>query len=627
MSGGDSCYFTQGLIFCLVLFVTAPAAAADYETPATSCPYNYAVQNGSCVKCGTWEYPLNDTCVAYPSTASKIGADLGRSISPGATAWVLVSSALLFLMTPGLAFFYAGLAGENTAINTLMMCFVSIPICTISWVLFGYSFSHSSVGSSGFGDGLWAGLAGVGKASSAAYAPGVPHVLYCIFQCMMSQLTPAIISGAVVGRMTFFSYCIFTLLWTTVIYNCIIHWLWSKTLDGSGNVVPLGWLADLGAIDFAGGAVVHISSGFGALAAALVLGERRNKDNATLNVPLVLQGASFLYFGWFGFNSGSALEADGTAAVSFINTHISASASVMTWLLLETATTRKQTPLGAAFSMVVGLVVITPGCGYVTPMASIAFGVIGSLCCFGFIVVKAKFFNVDDTLDAFACHGVGGVVGMLLTGCFASGKINGAFYGRPILLAYQLCAVVVTAAFSFVGTGCLLWILRKTVGIRVSEEIQDIGIDTVHTDEGPSARWQRNAVKQLSQNITKSSHGIGGKSSGGSGTSAASRSVNNGGGSSNKPLIPMTPLSGRRHLLTPESEKKLSFESRAEAAGVEVTTAQANSDTIGLAVSSIRSTTSSNQARHLPGPRHTSNRETPVTRTAQTSVMELGDFH
>jgi Amt family ammonium transporter len=502
------------------------------------CPYNNALLlNGTCVPCGTWQYPTSaGQCVNYASKGDKLGADIGRRIDSGDTAWMLVASALVFMMTPGLGFFYAGLAGENTAINTMMMSLVSIAISTVSWVLFGYSFAYSSLGNDSWGGGDWAALVRVGKSPSGSYGTGIPHVLFAVFQCMFAQVTPAIISGAVVGRMTFFSYCIFIFFWSTVVYNRLAHWMWCRTVNDQGHVVPLGWLGSLGAIDFAGGTVIHISSGFAALAAALVLGERRNKDTSAHNIPLVMQGASMLYFGWFGFNAGSALGANGLASVAFLNTHVSAASSILTWLILETIHKRTQTPLGAAFSMVVGLVVITPGCGFVTPMSAIGFGAIGALSSYGFIELKGRFLNVDDTLDAFACHGVSGVVGTLLTGCFATDStngINGAFFGNPLLLAHQLCAVVVSASFAFFSTAAILLALKYTIGIRVTEELEEIGIDTAHKDDRQLSRWQKNTVKQFSHNLSR----IG-----------------------ERPP-PTTASSGRRHLLTPAAEKKLSFES------------------------------------------------------------------
>ena len=497
-----------------------------------NCPYNYAqLPNGSCVTCETWQYPgPGGHCIAYPSHADKLAGDRAMPIDNGNTAWMLAATALVFMMTPGLGFFYAGLAGENTAINTMMMSLVSIAITTVSWVLFGYSFAYSSTGNGRFGSGDWAALQGIGKLPSPVYGTNIPHSLFAAFQCMFAQITPAIISGAVVGRMTFVSYCIFIFLWSTIVYNCLAQWMWSLTIQDNGNTSNLGWLRDLGAIDFAGGVVIHTSSGFAALAAALVLGERRNKDQDAHNIPLVMQGASLLYFGWFGFNAGSAGSAGGIASIAFLNTHISTASCILTWMFLETAHKKTQTPLGAAIAIVVGLVVITPGCGFVTPMASIAFGVIGAFACYGFLELKGRFLNVDDTLDAFACHGVGGVVGSLLTGCFATDSINGvngAFYGRPSLLGYQLCACVVSASFSFFSTAAILLALKHTIGIRVAEDVEEKGIDMAHVDQDQYTRWQRNTVRQFTQNLPRSGSSV---------------------------------MKGR-HLMTPAAEKKLSVTS------------------------------------------------------------------
>jgi Amt family ammonium transporter len=291
--------------------------------------------------------------------------------------------------------------------------------------------------------------------------------------------TPALISGAIIGRMSFLPYCLYIFLWSTFVYNVLAQWMWAFTLDDDGAVKPSGWLNSMGAIDFAGGSVIHISSGFAGLSAAFVIGRRKDTEIHPHNVPMVLQGASLLWFGWFGFNAGSAGAANGVAALAALNTHIAASACILTWMLIETLHKKTQTPVGAATAMVVGLVCVTPGCGYITPMASFAFGIIPAIFCY-FAIEFKRYLRADDALDAFACHGVGGMVGCFLTGLFATSEVNGvsgAFYGRPILLGYQVLSIVIAAAYSFAATAAILLFLKYTIGIRVSEDVEDSGLD------------------------------------------------------------------------------------------------------------------------------------------------------
>jgi Amt family ammonium transporter len=458
-----------------VMFITAAA-----ET----CPYNNAqFDNGTCMPCGGLQYPEGDHCVNYKSKKAKLAGDFAATLDTGNTAWMLASSALVMIMTPALGFFYAGLAGEENAINTMMMSIVSITIVTLSWVLFGYSFAFGP-GNGRFGSTDYVAMHNLGELISPAYGVNVPQVIYVAFQCMFAQITPALISGAIVGRMNFFAYCIYIFVWSLVVYNCLAQWMWSFTIDDNGVLIPNGWMNSMGAIDFAGGTVIHISSGFSALAAALVVGKRKQMSQVKPhNLPLVMQGATLLWFGWFGFNAGSAGAANGVACIAFLNTHVATCACVFAWLALETVHKKQQTAVGAATAMVVGLVAITPACGFVTPMASIAIGIVAAVVVYGSVFLKARFLQVDDTLDAFCCHGLGGVVGTFMTGLFAKKSINGvdgAFYGRGILLGYQMLAIVVSASFSFAASGAMLLILKHTVGIRASDEDQEQGMDTAH---------------------------------------------------------------------------------------------------------------------------------------------------
>jgi len=300
---------------------------------------------------------------------------------------------------------------------------------------------------------------------------------------MFAQITPALISGAVVGRMKFSSYCLFVLLWTTFIYDPLAHWVWAFDIDPETyEPRASGWIGVMGAIDFAGGLVIHISSGCSALAAVLVLGKRHNAGEKLKphNVPLVVLGASFLWFGWFGFNAGSAVAADGIAANAFITTHFATAVGFLTWIVLEAIFDKKASATGAATGAVAGLVCITPACGFVTPWASFFFGFFAALAVFGAIRLKERL-EFDDTLDAFSCHGVGGIVGAFLTGLFADPSINfatGAFYGNPILLGYQVASIVVAMAYSFFGTALILTLLKYTIGIRVDTESEIKGLDS-----------------------------------------------------------------------------------------------------------------------------------------------------
>jgi Amt family ammonium transporter len=462
-------------ICCLVLFASCVAVVC------ASCPNNHAQDpNGTCIACGTWEYPIDGVCSPYASRIEKLNADKSGSIDSGDTAWMLTASALVFIMTPGLAFFYAGLIGANSVINTMLMSLVSIAVISLYWILLGYSFGFGPDGNSGWGGTGAVAMQHIATLPSSVYTKTIPHAVFVSFQCMFAQITPALISGAIVGRMTFPSYCLYIVLWSAFVYSTLAHWMWSDFLADDGTVRPLGWLRVMGAVDFAGGVVIHTSSGFAGLGAAMVIGPRKNKEQKPSNIPLVMQGAALLYFGWFGFNAGGAGASNGVAGIAFLNTHISASAAVVTWMLIETLHKGTQTAVGAAVAIVVGLVCVTPACGFITTMAAVAFGSIGAACSYIFIEVKTRYLKVDDALDAFACHGIGGIVGSILLGCFATktiGGVDGAFYGRSELLLYQFIAVVCGASFSFVGTIVVLLAMKYTIGIRVSEEVEESCMD------------------------------------------------------------------------------------------------------------------------------------------------------
>jgi len=436
--------------------------------------------SGSIVTCDVSQYLDSDTneCVAYSSRGEKAGRAYDITIDSGNTAWMLMSSALVMLMTPGVAFFYAGLAGEDMASNTMMMSFVSMALVSIQFFAFGYSACFSS-------DGIfaWAGYNNVGAVASGTYGGGIPHILFAFFQTQFAMITPALISGGIVGRMKFGTYLLFILLWTSLVYDPLARWMWSLKLDDNWEITAMGWEGKMGALDFAGGTVIHVSSGFGALVAAVVVGKRYNHGEPTKphNVPLVMIGATLLWFGWFGFNAGSQGAADGIAAIAAINTHLAPCAGFLTWSALEFAVHKKFDPCGAISGAVAGLVAITPGCAFVYPWAAVIFGVVGAATGFGAVHLK-NVLRYDDTLDSFGIHGCGGFMGGLLTGLFATSDVNpaidgGAFYGHGMQFVHQLVSQCVAAGYSAVVTFLILMALKYTVGLRVSEDKEVNGID------------------------------------------------------------------------------------------------------------------------------------------------------
>jgi Amt family ammonium transporter len=386
---------------------------------------------------------------------------------------VLISTALVLLMVPGLAFFYGGLVRSKSALNTMLMSLGALAAVSVQWVLFGYSLAFSS-GSSWIGGLAYVGFHGVTAAANPTYAAALPHLLFAAFQAMFAGITVALYSGAVIDRMRFVAYIAFGLLWTTFIYDPLAHWVWG---DG-------GWLRTLGALDFAGGTVVHISAGVTAVVLAMVLGPRREfkrVPNVPHNVPFALLGAGLLWFGWFGFNAGSALAADGIAANAFVTTHVAAATALVTWLAVELLKNGRATAVGAATGAVVGLVAITPAAGFVTPLAALAIGAIAAPCSFFALNFRATT-KLDDTLDVFACHGVAGIMGALLTGVFATKTVNpngadGLLAGNAALVGIQAVAVLATIAFAGIGSTIIALGLRVVMPLRISVDDEIAGPD------------------------------------------------------------------------------------------------------------------------------------------------------
>ena len=392
----------------------------------------------------------------------------------GDTAWLLVSAALVMLMTPGLAMFYGGMVRRKNTLGTIMQSFIVIGVISIEWMLVGYSFAFGPDLGGIIGDLSWFGLSGVGALPFKGYAATVPHQAFMIYQMMFAVITPALISGAFAERFKYSTYLVFTLLWALLVYNPVAHWMW-----GIG-----GWLRNLGALDFAGGTVVHLTAGVSALAAVFVIGKRKGYGHDNLaphDLPMTVLGAAILWFGWFGFNAGSALAADGLSSSAFVATHMSAAGATVSWMLTEWYHRGKPTVLGAASGCIAGLGTITPASGFVTPPAALAIGLVAGVVCYVAVMLKVTF-SYDDSLDVVGIHGVGGILGMLATGLFATvavnaGGSNGLFYGNPRQLAIQALAVGVILVYSFVATYVILRLLEKTMGLRVTDEEEVMGLD------------------------------------------------------------------------------------------------------------------------------------------------------
>ncbi len=414
---------------------------------------------------------------------ASAGAFDAHSINAGDTAWVLSAAALVMVMTPAVGFFYGGMVRSKNVVSVIKQSLLILSIVSLQWVLVGYSlvFGHDVGGVIG---GLnFFGLRGVGYAPNPAYAATIPQLAFMVFQAMFAIITPALIIGSFAERIRFRTLVVFILLWTTLVYDPIAHWVW-----GVG-----GWLHTLGALDFAGGTVVHISAGFAGLAAAIVIGRRievpRGQPVEANNVPLVLLGAALLWFGWFGFNAGSALAASPLSVSAFVATNTAAAAAALTWMVLSWAETGKPSAMGTATGAVCGLVAITPASGFVGPMASIAIGLVAGVVTYVMLLFRSKKTRIDDTLDVWAAHGMGGVTGAILTGIFAERAINGAgnnglLFGNPAQLGVQLLAVAVTLTYAFVVTFLMLKALNR-MGLRVARKDELQGLDrAVHGEEG-----------------------------------------------------------------------------------------------------------------------------------------------
>jgi Amt family ammonium transporter len=403
-------------------------------------------------------------------------------INAGDTSFVILCAALVLFMTPGLALFYGGMVRRKNVLGTIMHSFFIIGIISLVWAVVGYSLAFGPDKGGLIGSLSWAGLAGVGMEPNADYAATIPHLAFMIFQAMFAVITPALITGAFAERIKFKSFLVFIIAWSLLVYSPVAHWVW-----GTG-----GWIHKLGALDFAGGTVVHISSAAAALAAAICVGRRKEFGVSAMgphNLPMTVLGAGILWFGWFGFNAGSALAANGLAANAFVVTHLAAAAGTVAWVVVEWWHHGKPTTLGAASGCVAGLVAITPASGFVGPMPAIVIGLLAGGVCYCGVLLKWKL-RYDDALDVVGVHGVGGTLGALLTGVFAAKAINdtganGLLLGNPAQLGIQAIAVVATIVYSFGISFVILKIVDATMGLRVSDEDEQIGLDvTEHGEAG-----------------------------------------------------------------------------------------------------------------------------------------------
>lgn len=413
-------------------------------------------------------------------------------MNTGDTAFMMICTAFVFFMTPGLAFFYGGLVRRKNVVNTMMACVAIMGLSVVMWTLFGYSLSFGGNHGGIIGDFRWFGLNGVGM-EPGPYADTIPHLVFCAFQMMFAMITPALITGSLVGRMRFKALFLFVALWSVVVYYPLAHMVW-----GEG-----GLLAAIGSVDFAGGDVVHISSGITALTLAIILGRRRGYEVMTYrihNIPFVVLGATILWFGWFGFNAGSALEANGLAAHAFMTSAISAAAALLSWMLLDVLHNGKSTLVGAATGLVVGLVAITPGAGFVPIWSSFIIGALVSpICYYGVALIKKKL-KIDDALDAFGCHGIGGIWGGIATGIFAQSSINdvarwdGLVFGDYHLCVAQIVGIIITMIIAVVGTLICVAIVKIFTPLRVDVKDEQVGLDI--SQHGESAYPSFNGLDQ-----------------------------------------------------------------------------------------------------------------------------------
>ena len=428
----------------------------------------FMVYGGAVVReCQAQQAPIGETQTVAPQQAQP-------KVDTGDTAWMLVSIAFVMLMTPGLAFFYGGMVRRKNVLGMLMQCFIILGVITVQWILFGYSLSFAP--GKGFWGGLaWFGLNGVNHLPFADYAPTIPHEAFMIFQAMFAIITPALIIGAFAERMKFSAFLLFTVLWATFVYDPICHWVW-----GVG-----GWLKEMGVLDFAGGTVVHINAGIAALVTALIIGKRKgylNRPAPPHNLPFTVLGTALLWFGWFGFNAGSALGANGLAVHTLVVTHTSAAVAALTWAILEWIFADKPTVFGTITGSIAGLATITPASGYVTVLGAGVIGFAASVVCYVSVAVVKPKLGYDDSLDAFGVHGVGGILGTLATGLFASKAVNpagadGLFYGNPKQFMVQLIAVVATIVYSLVVSYVIYKLVDLVVKVRVPENEETLGLD------------------------------------------------------------------------------------------------------------------------------------------------------
>jgi ammonium transporter, Amt family len=432
-------------------------------------------------------------------------------INAGDTAWVLVSAALVMLMTPGLAFFYGGLVREKNVLGTIMHSFVVIALVSVLWVAVGYSLAFGPDHGHIIGGFDWAFLKNVGEAPNPTYSSTVPHLAFMVFQMMFAIITPALITGAFAERARFGSFLVFMGAWSLLVYAPIAHWMWA---DG-------GWLRNLGALDFAGGSVVHVNAGIAALVAAIMYGRRLEYGKEALephDVSMMILGVALLWFGWFGFNAGSALAANGLAVNAFVVTHVSATAGALTWLLLAWWHTGKASVIGAGAGAVAGLAAITPASGFVDVGPALAIGIGAGIFCYAAVQMRHRL-HLDDTLDVVGVHGVGGAWGMIATGVFAlaavnAGGANGLIRGNPGLLGAQSLALLVTLGYSLIGTLVILRVLDVVLGLRVSEEDEKIGLDLSQHGERAYAFEGLSVLKVASLTVPHSRLSTNGQASG-----------------------------------------------------------------------------------------------------------------
>ncbi len=409
--------------------------------------------------------------------SSLLMAEGSNAINTGDTAWVIVSAAFVMLMTPGLAFFYGGMVKKKNILSILMQCFTILAVISLQWVIIGYSLSFAK-GNGFIGSLEWFGLKNIGI-GTGPYSDTIPHSIFIMFQAMFAIITPALIIGTFVERMKFSFFILFTLLWATFIYDPICHWVWAKD----------GWLAAKGALDFAGGTVVHINAGISALVMAFLIGKRKNTTLGPTphNLAFTLLGTALLWFGWFGFNAGSALSANGLAANAFLVTNTAAAAAALSWIIVEWIFAGKPTTLGMATGAVAGLVAITPASGFVDVIGSILIGLLVSPVCYFMITIVKGLFKYDDALDVFGVHGIGGVVGAILTGVLANPAINeagkGAIFGNMNQIWIQIISILAVILYSVIGTFVIFKVLNIFIKARVEEKEEALGLDLSEHNE------------------------------------------------------------------------------------------------------------------------------------------------